>query len=61
MPMSWQDAERTDNGGAEMGEVILEMKKIDKTFPGVHALDHVDFRIKSNGIDQTFSRIKKMF
>ena len=29
-----------------MGEVILEMKKIDKSFPGVHALDHVDFEVK---------------
>ncbi|MCR5733329.1 MAG: sugar ABC transporter ATP-binding protein [Lachnospiraceae bacterium] len=29
-----------------MGEVILEMKKIDKTFPGVHALDHVDFEVR---------------
>ena len=25
-----------------MGEVILTMKDIDKSFPGVHALDHVD-------------------
>ena len=24
-----------------MGEVILTMKDIDKSFPGVHALDHV--------------------
>ena len=23
-----------------MGEVILTMKDIDKSFPGVHALDH---------------------
>ncbi len=29
-----------------MGEVILEMKAIDKSFPGVHALDHVDFEVK---------------
>ena len=29
-----------------MGEVILEMKEIDKSFPGVHALDHVDFEVK---------------
>lgn len=29
-----------------MGEVILEMKDIDKTFPGVHALDHVSFNVK---------------
>mgnify|MGYP001161741076 CR=1 FL=1 len=27
-----------------MGEVILEMKGIDKSFPGVHALDHVDLK-----------------
>ena len=29
-----------------MGEVILEMKDIDKSFPGVHALDHVCFDVK---------------
>ncbi|MCR4909413.1 MAG: sugar ABC transporter ATP-binding protein [Lachnospiraceae bacterium] len=29
-----------------MGEVILEMKEIDKSFPGVHALDHVSFDVK---------------
>lgn len=29
-----------------MGEVILEMKDIDKTFPGVHALDHVSFDVR---------------
>ena len=29
-----------------MGEVILTMKGIDKTFPGVHALDHVDFNVR---------------
>ena len=29
-----------------MGEVILTMKNIDKSFPGVHALDHVDFELK---------------
>ena len=29
-----------------MGEVILTMKGIDKSFPGVHALDHVDFEVK---------------
>jgi len=29
-----------------MGEVILEMKGIDKSFPGVHALDHVDFDVR---------------
>ncbi len=29
-----------------MGEVILTMKGIDKSFPGVHALDHVDFDVK---------------
>lgn len=29
-----------------MGEVILTMKEIDKSFPGVHALDHVSFEVK---------------
>ena len=29
-----------------MGEVILTMKDIDKTFPGVHALDHVNFEVR---------------
>ena len=29
-----------------MGEVILTMKDIDKSFPGVHALDHVNFEVK---------------
>ncbi len=29
-----------------MGEVILTMKGIDKSFPGVHALDHVDFELR---------------
>ncbi len=28
-----------------MGEVILTMKGIDKSFPGVHALEHVDLEI----------------
>ncbi|MCI8439003.1 MAG: sugar ABC transporter ATP-binding protein [Oscillospiraceae bacterium] len=29
-----------------MGDVILTMKGIDKSFPGVHALDHVDFEVR---------------
>jgi len=29
-----------------VGEVILTMKGIDKSFPGVHALDHVDLEIR---------------
>lgn len=29
-----------------MGEVILTMKGIDKSFPGVHALDHVDLEVR---------------
>ena len=28
------------------GEYLLEMKGIDKQFPGTHALDHVDFRLR---------------
>ncbi len=29
-----------------MGDVILTMKGIDKSFPGVHALDHVDLELR---------------
>ena len=29
-----------------MGEIILQMKEIDKSFPGVHALDHVSLEVK---------------
>ncbi|MDO4269495.1 MAG: sugar ABC transporter ATP-binding protein [Eubacteriales bacterium] len=29
---------------------LLEMKQIDKQFPGVHALDHVDFRVRPGEI-----------
>ncbi len=33
-----------------MSEVILTMKGIDKTFPGVHALDHVDFEVRKGEV-----------
>ncbi len=33
-----------------MGEVILNMKGIDKSFPGVHALDHVDLELKKGEV-----------
>lgn len=33
-----------------MGEVILTMKEIDKSFPGVHALDHVNFEVKKGEV-----------
>lgn len=33
-----------------MGEVILTMKGIDKTFPGVRALDHVDFEVRKGEV-----------
>jgi len=33
-----------------MGEVILTMKEIDKSFPGVHALDHVDFEVRKGEV-----------
>jgi len=29
-----------------MPDVILSMKGIDKSFPGVHALDHVDLEVR---------------
>jgi len=28
-------------------EIVLSMKNISKTFPGVRALDHVDFTLRS--------------
>lgn len=31
-------------------KIVLEMKQIDKQFPGVHALDHVDFRVRAGEI-----------
>ena len=33
-----------------MGEVILTMKGIDKSFPGVHAPDHVDLEIRKGEV-----------
>ena len=36
--------------GENVGEVILTMKGIDKSFPGVHALDHVDFEVKKGEV-----------
>ncbi|MCC8045677.1 MAG: sugar ABC transporter ATP-binding protein [Clostridiales bacterium] len=33
-----------------MGEVILTMKDIDKSFPGVHALDHVQFELRKGEV-----------
>ena len=36
--------------GAFVGEVILKMQGIDKSFPGVHALDHVDLEIRKGEV-----------
>ncbi|MBR6771349.1 MAG: sugar ABC transporter ATP-binding protein [Lachnospiraceae bacterium] len=33
-----------------MGEIILTMKGIDKSFPGVHALDHVNLEIRKGEV-----------
>ncbi len=33
-----------------MGDTILVMEDIDKTFPGVHALDHVHFDVKKGEV-----------
>lgn len=33
-----------------MGEVILTMNEIDKSFPGVHALDHVNFEVRKGEV-----------
>ena len=37
------NAENPESRPVEDREPILRMEKIDKSFPGVHALDHVDF------------------
>ncbi len=50
--MYWAEEERTDGYAIhiqrrnKMSEYILEMTGIDKSFPGVHALDHVNFNVK---------------
>ena len=33
-----------------MGDVILTLNEIDKSFPGVHALDHVNFEVKKGEV-----------
>ncbi len=33
-----------------MNDVILSMEQIDKSFPGVHALDHVDFNVRKGEV-----------
>ena len=35
-----------------MGEVILTMKGIDKSCPGVHALDHVDLEVRKGEVHE---------
>lgn len=41
---------RTERFGENMGDVILTMKGIDKSFPGVHALDHVDLEVRKGEV-----------
>lgn len=36
--------------GEDVGEVILTMEGIDKSFPGVHALDHVKLEVKKGEV-----------
>ena len=36
--------------GEDVGEVILTMKGIDKSFPGVHALNHVDLEVRKGEV-----------
>lgn len=36
--------------GQAVNDVILTMKGIDKSFPGVHALDHVDFEVRKGEV-----------
>ena len=39
-----------------MGDVILTMKGIDKSFPGVHALDHVDLEVRKGEVHALWVR-----
>jgi len=50
MPMLEVAEEKISEEGENMGEVILTMKGIDKSFPGVHALDHVDLKVKKGEV-----------
>jgi len=53
MPIYEAEGERTkmeEKRGENMGEVILTMEGIDKSFPGVHALDHVNLEIKKGEV-----------
>ena len=44
--MSWHAAERIKGKEYKMADAILTMEEIDKSFPGVHALDHVHFDVR---------------
>mgnify|MGYP003293186259 CR=1 FL=1 len=33
-------------GGTKLAKILLEMKNITKTFPGVKALDNVNFQVE---------------
>ncbi|KAI4448742.1 Galactose/methyl galactoside import ATP-binding protein MglA [Eubacterium plexicaudatum ASF492] len=33
-----------------MGDIILKMNGIDKSFPGVHALDHVNLEVRKGEV-----------
>ena len=46
MHRNCEGTEQLQKGERRMGEVILTMKDIDKSFPGVHALDHVNFEVR---------------
>lgn len=41
---------RSRKEGSEMGEIILTMEGIDKSFPGVHALDHVSLEVRKGEV-----------
>ena len=46
MPSVFPFGENKRRGEGAVGEVILTMREIDKTYPGVHALDHVNFDVR---------------
>ena len=42
-----------------MSEIILEMKNIIKTFPGVKALDNVNLKLKKGEQDEFWKKVRK--
>ena len=59
MHRNCEGTEQLQKGERRMGEVILTMKDIDKSFPGVRALDHVNFEVKKGQKPVRFERPRR--